>query len=106
MDIQTYSDLSERTYLPTTISYLVFMSFTVLCVGLASYLVSKGRQNIFTQTFAYQAPWSKMTQVKRSEKAIKCIDGIRALSMMWVVAGHLYMGGIRLGFSVCCKLSS
>ena len=40
--------------------------------------------------FAYQPHWEKLLSSKRSSKAIKCIDGIRALSIMWVVLGHCW----------------
>ena len=48
------------------------------------------KTNSFMAIFAYQPHWQKLTSSKRSSKAIKCIDGIRALSIMWVMLGHCW----------------
>ena len=49
------------------------------------------KPNLFLAIFAYQPHWEKLISSKRSSKAIKCIDGIRALSIMWVVLGHCWV---------------
>ena len=71
------------------------MGIILLCVGIASWTYENENENLFVTVFAYQKPWDKLISTKRSQKAIKCIDGIRALSMMWVMIGHLYTIGIR-----------
>ena len=48
------------------------------------------KPSLFVAIFAYQPHWEKLLSSKRSSKAIKCIDGIRALSIMWVVLGHCW----------------
>ena len=96
MDIQTWSAPIDAVNNSTLISYCIFMGVVLACVGVASWMYENGNENLFVTVFAYQKPWDKLTSTKRSKKAIKCIDGIRALSMMWVMVGHLYMGGIRV----------
>ena len=48
------------------------------------------KPSLFLTIFAYQPHWEKLLSSKRSSKAIKCIDGIRALSIMWVVLCHCW----------------
>ena len=91
MVVTTFTPTIERVYQPTLISYCVFMGFMLTIVTVASIMKSRGMESILTQIFAYQNHWNKLLNTNRPKKAVKSIDGVRALSMMWVMLAHLYI---------------
>ena len=91
MIVTTFTSRLERVYRPTLVSYCVFMGSMLVIVTLASIMKSKEMENTLTKIFAYQNHWNKLLNTKRPEKAVKSIDGVRALSMMWVMLAHLYI---------------
>lgn len=44
-------------------------------------------------TFSLYSNIKKLTTVKKNPDQIPCINGIRFISMMWVILGHRYMFG-------------
>ena len=89
----------DRVYLPTFLSFVIFCGVWILLVAAASFKYAKNVENEFAESnntfclkvFAYQHHWAKVCSSKRSKKAIKCLDGIRTISTLWVMLGHWYI---------------
>ena len=45
-------------------------------------------QNRIVLAMSLQSHYDHLLRVKRSKKAITCLDGIRSISIFWVVLGH------------------
>ena len=76
-------------------SFALFCGTWCLVVGIASYLNSKNssklNQNLFIRIFSYQSHWTQLCSTERGENLITCLDGIRALSLFWIILGHLHL---------------
>ena len=46
-------------------------------------------KNRFVTALSLKYHYDKLLTVKRPEKAISCLDGIRSMSIMWVIFGHI-----------------
>lgn len=46
-------------------------------------------KNDYIGALSVKTHYDNLFQIKRSKKVIKCIDGIRSLSIFWVVIGHI-----------------
>ena len=90
MQVETFVPVIERVYLPTLVSFCCFIGGLIVTISIASIMVKRGSSNTFTDIFAYQKHWNKLINMKRPSKAVKSIDGVRAISMMWVMIAHLY----------------
>ena len=99
MQIEKFTPVMDRVYKPTLIGYCCFMGFMILAILVASILLRNGSKNLFTDIFAYQNHWAKLLNMKRPSKAVKSIDGVRAISMSWVMIAHLYTQLAVLGDS-------
>ena len=97
MQIETFASVIDRVHKPTLIGYCCFMGFMILAILIASIMFRKGSKNIYTDIFAYQNHWNKLLNMKRPSKAVKSIDGVRAISMSWVMIAHLYTQLATLG---------
>ena len=70
--------------------FIIFNSCWILLAAVCSCLVKfkKSSSNII-RFFAVQDRIEKLFTIKRSKKAIKCLDGIRSMSITWVIIGHI-----------------
>ena len=80
--------------MPTFIGYCCFVGCIIVNIIIASVLHRVGTTNkymqIFVSIYAYQNHWNKLISTSRPKKAVKSIDGVRAISMMWVMIAHLW----------------
>ncbi|XP_035231675.1 nose resistant to fluoxetine protein 6-like, partial [Stegodyphus dumicola] len=77
-----------------TCSFLVLLVLLSSLVEILSYyykmnLRHKGFQVLFA--FSLITNFKKLVNVKTSSESLRCLHGIRALSMFWVVLGHIYI---------------
>ena len=80
----------------TQTSFTLFCGTWSLVVAVASYVdtknCSKINKNFYIRAFSYRTHWNNLVCNKRCTNAITCIDGMRALSLFWIILGHLYLG--------------
>ena len=94
MIVSTFGPVMERVHMPTFIGYCCFMGCIIANIVIASVLCRVGTTSkymqIFVTIFAYQNHWNKLISTRRPKTAVKSIDGVRAISMMWVMIAHLW----------------
>lgn len=89
-------------YRVTSTNFLLFTCINgawvvaiIICTVLHKVFASESK---IVLAMSLQTHYRQLLTVKRSKKAITCLDGIRTLSILWVVIGHIISQGYS-GFS-------
>ncbi|GLV35557.1 uncharacterized protein CBL_01293 [Carabus blaptoides fortunei] len=75
--------------------FMITIILLLFCTAYDLYLVrniKKPLHELFV-TFSLYSNIKKLTKIKKDVDQIPCINGIRFISMMWIVLGHRYMFG-------------
>ncbi|VVD05419.1 unnamed protein product [Leptidea sinapis] len=73
------------------LSIILLLTLLATCYDLFTQYKSTSGNTLIT-SFSLTKNVQRIFAFKKSNNYIECIDGIRALSMLWVILGHTYVG--------------
>jgi len=77
----------------TSYNFITFTTliglWTLIVIGFTVHHQVTKSNNRYVLAMSMRAHYDKLLTVNRSQKVIKCIDGIRSMSIFWVIIGHI-----------------
>ncbi|KAI4487011.1 hypothetical protein M0802_012111 [Mischocyttarus mexicanus] len=91
---RTTLDLSDWIYISILLIFsliiIVNTIFDIACKGHLSSLNQKGKKYILLSSFSFYTNCKNLFNTDRREDCIACLDGLRFISICWIIYGHTY----------------
>ncbi|XP_043678965.1 O-acyltransferase like protein-like isoform X1 [Vespula pensylvanica] len=91
---RTTFDPSDWIYISILVIFSLIIiastTFDIARRGHSSSLNPKGKKYILFSSFSFYTNWKNLFNTDRHQDSVACLDGLRFLSICWIIYGHTY----------------